>query len=247
MRIEDLPSSTDWATFGATTPVKNQGNCGSCWSFAGTEAIESAVFLDTGIKMVLAPQAYVDCVDNSQHCGGSGGCDGATCDLLFANAVHHGACYESEYPYRANQSKCEYYEARAKIQGWTDVPSNNDTELMMAVSRKPITISVGASTWHSYSGGVFPFDDCDFDINHAVLLVGYGTDPSFGDYWKVQNSWGPTWGEGGFIRLQRRTDCGVDKTPLDGTGCPGGPSEVTVCGTCGMLYDSVYPLGATVA
>merc|ERR1712123_338882 len=96
------------------------------------------------------------------------------------------------------------------------------------------------------------FTGCSFDsniaLNHAVQLVGYGTDAAEGDYWIVRNSWGPTWGEDGYIRLQRQStpDCGTDSTPMDGTACAGGPGndEQHVCGQCGVLFDVSYPLGA---
>jgi len=241
-----FPTAIDWAEMGATTAVKNQGHCGSCWAFAGTEALESDVFLETGQLLTLAPQAYVDCVENPQHCGGTGGCSGATCDLLFEHAVVSGACFETDYPYTANETTCKNFTQRATIKSWVDVTSNNETALMEAVLMQPITISVAASDWSTYFGGVFGYSECGFDINHAVLLVGFGTDPDHGPYWKAQNSWGPDWGENGFIRLQRSSDCGIDTKPLDGTACPGGPPQVTVCGTCGMLYDSVYPIGGAV-
>jgi cathepsin L len=246
LNFTEAPDSFDWVALGATTEVKNQGACGSCWAFAGTEAIESDVFLETGQLLTLAPQPYVDCVENPQECGGTGGCSGATCDLLFEYATHHGATLEQDYPYRANDGQCSSYIAQASIQAWVDVAVNNETAHMEAVLLQPITISVAASPWALYFGGVFSYDECGTDINHAVLLVGYGTDPVGGDYWKVQNSWGPSWGENGFIRLQRSTQCGIDTKPLDGTGCKGGPPEVTVCGTCGMYWDSVYPIGGGV-
>jgi len=118
--------------------------------------------------------------------------------------------------------------------------------LTAAVLQQPVAVSVAASNWATYGGGVFNYTECDTIINHAVLLVGYGVDPAAGPYWKIQNSWGPDWGENGFMRLQRSTDCGIDTKPLDGTGCAGGPSQITVCGTCGILSDSVYPVGGNV-
>jgi len=109
----------------------------------------------------------------------------------------------------------------------------------------PIAISVEAVRWMSYRSGIF--DGCNQknpDIDHSVQLVGYGTDSNKVDYWIVRNSWGSGWGESGYIRLKRESTprCGTDLNPSDGTGCDGGPPTVTVCGTCGILYDNVYPL-----
>ena len=114
----------------------------------------------------------------------------------------------------------------------------------------PLAVAVDASYWGGYRSGVF--DGCSFDanigLNHAVQLVGYGTDPSEGDYWIVRNSWGSSWGENGYIRLQRQAEaqCGINSTPMDGTACVGGPGndEQYVCGQCGVLFDVSYPLGA---
>jgi hypothetical protein len=119
----------------------------------------------------------------------------------------------------------------------------------------PLSIAVDASAWSPYLTGVF--DNCPTDqniiINHAVQLVGYGTDETDPlnpmDYWIVRNSWGDSWGEGGYIRLKRNTSpmCGNDNTPLFGVGCVNDPNDVQyVCGTCGTLYDVSYPIGAFV-
>jgi len=104
---------------------------------------------------------------------------------------------------------------------------------------------VDASAWGEYETGVF--DGCNAtnpDIDHVVQLVGYGTDDVYGDYWLVRNSWSPKWGELGYIRIARSSNvtCGVDLRPQDGTGCNGGPSTVSVCGECAILYDVSYPV-----
>jgi cathepsin L len=109
----------------------------------------------------------------------------------------------------------------------------------------PISISVDASTFHAYNGGIFNgCNQVNPDINHAVVLVGYGSENGQG-YWIVRNSWGASWGEAGYIRLYRGDDeqsnCGSDITPLDGSACAGDSTPVTVCGTCGILYDTAYP------
>ena len=116
-------------------------------------------------------------------------------------------------------------------------------------NKGPLSVAVAASDWSGlYEGGVF--DGCDYDqdiiIDHGVLLVGYGTDDDLGDYWIVKNSWGQSWGEEGYIRLRRRSEpkCGYDNSPLDGTYCAGSAVDsVYVCGTCGILSDTSFPMG----
>jgi cathepsin L len=138
----------------------------------------------------------------------------------------------------------------ATIDGYVRLPENNYTALMNAVATVgPVAISVDASNWGGYSTGIF--DGCNQknpDINHAVVLMGYGEDHGK-SYWLVRNSWSPAWGEKGYIRVaryrkQEETRCGSDITPQDGTACAGQNDPVKVCGTCGILYDSAYPLNA---
>jgi cathepsin L len=132
--------------------------------------------------------------------------------------------------------------------GWERLPENGYEALRRAVvERGPVAVSAAASHWFAYSGGIF--DSCERDavIDHAVTLIGYGLDSKVDEkYWLVQNSWGPDWGEAGRIRLLRSDGdqsetCGIDSQPEIGTGCKGGPKQVTVCGMCGILYDSVVP------
>jgi len=243
-----LPTSVDWRTKGVVSPVKDQGRCGSCWSFASAETIESLYAIATGQLVELSEQNILDCTPNPQHCGGSGGCEGATAELAFDMVAKHGIASEWTYPYtsyggkdfKCNPSPVTY----ATISSYVTLPANQQDPLMNAVATiGPIAISVDASSWSFYESGVF--DGCNQtqpDIDHAVQLVGYGTDPKLGDYWLVRNSWSPNWGETGYLRIRRETKprCAVDITPADGTGCDGGPSQVTVCGTCGILYDSAY-------
>ena len=113
----------------------------------------------------------------------------------------------------------------------------------------PLAINIDASQWKDYESGVF--DGCgydDMDIDHVVVLVGYGTDEAEGDYWLARNSWGPGWGEDGYIRMKRdqKARCGVNSSPLNGSACVGGPGsdQQMVCGMCGMLLDASYPMGA---
>jgi cathepsin L len=142
---------------------------------------------------------------------------------------------------------------KAKISGYVKLEENNYEQLMYSVATfGPIAVSIDASSWHSYSSGIF--NDCNQskpDINHAVVLLGYRTDKLTGlDYWLIRNSWSASWGESGYIRLLRQEkdieseNCGIDTTPEDGTACAGNVEPVKVCGTCGILYDSSYPIGA---
>lgn len=259
--LDGLPKSVDWRNEGVVTSVKNQGHCGSCWTFGATEALESAVAIATGELYTLSEQQFVSCVEDPDECGGTGGCEGATMELAFDYAMDHGLVSEWTTPYTSyngDDGNCtltaEVPLRVAGITGYTVTLQNDYEDLMTAVARSgPVSITVDASQWSTYQGGVF--DGCDQeapDLDHGVLLVGYGTETSTGqDYWLVRNSWGPAWGEQGYIRLARTSDegnrCGVDKTPSDGVGCAGGPSSVNVCGTCGILYDASYPTGAFLA
>jgi cathepsin L len=153
----------------------------------------------------------------------------------------------------------------AKVEGYANVPTNNYKALMNAVAKGgPVVIAAAAMTWFSYEGGVYTPPDTTkagvWDLDHGIVVEGYGTDDVTGeDYWLVRNSWGAQWGEDGYIRLKRvdpdtlddpDSDCGFDETPLDGIGCelnPDGskiaPQKVKVCGTTGMLFDPVLPVG----
>lgn len=256
-----LPKEVDWRKKGVVTAVKSQGSCGSCWAFASTAVIESHVAINSSQLFDLSPQQIATCTPNPFECGGKGNCQGATAELAFdyvANSI--GLFDEFQLPYTEYygvESKCVLPTTtpKAKISGFVKLEENDYSQLMYAVATfGPIAVSVDASTWHSYSGGIF--NGCDQskpDINHAVVLIGYGTDQLLGlDYWLVRNSWSASWGEYGYIRLLRKNNnkeeqnCGMDTTPQDGTACAGDDTPVKVCGTCGILYDSSYPIGATI-
>jgi cathepsin L len=135
------------------------------------------------------------------------------------------------------------------LRGWEHLPENKYMPLLKAVAMTgPVAVSVSATNgWFMYWGGIFDTCSRDAEINHAVTLIGYGKDAESGDkYWIIKNSWGAYWGEQGNIRILRTDSdeehCGTDYNPKDGTGCNGGPSQVKVCGMCGILYDSVVPL-----
>jgi len=280
--IETLPDHVDWREKGVVTAVKDQGGCGSCWSFAATATLESHIALETGTLFNLAPQEFVSCMPNPDKCGGTGGCQGATVDLAFDYAIEHGGIvqeYQMGYTsYYGDNGNCTIHPDEttsflrgtagpdpdginggvANIEGYAKIPANDYLSLMNAIAKTgPVAVSVAASPWKSYESGIFQMDggfiEDNLDVNHAVVLVGYGTDDKTGlDYFLIRNSWKPTWAEDGYIRLLRvdpdslddpENNCGMDTKPQDGVGCEGETDAVKVCGTSAILFDNIIPVG----
>lgn len=255
--VKELPTNLDWRTQtpNVVSSVKDQGHCGSCWAFAATAVLESHVAINSGLLFDLSPQQIAMCSPNPNNCGGTGGCEGATAEVAFdyiASSV--GALEEYELGYNAyynGDSACGVTDEmlpKATISGYTQLPANNYTALMNAIQVGPVAVSVDASTWHAYENGIYSGCNQETpDINHAVTLVGYGEESSGDKYWLVRNSWSASWGEAGYIKLARTDNdeevCGMDVTPHDGVACDGEDEAVKVCGTCGVLFDSAYPVG----
>mmetsp|Transcript_36446 Transcript_36446/g.66769 ORF Transcript_36446/g.66769 Transcript_36446/m.66769 type:complete len:424 (-) Transcript_36446:77-1348(-) len=243
------------ATLQRGVPVRQQGSCGSCWAISAVEAVEAQLRRQggEGSDSRVSAQALVDCVPNPDHCGGSGGCDGATGELAYAYMRDHGIPLEDELPYNGRTGTCNMAAAPSKkvrVSGWTSLPSNQAAPLMQALNEKgPVVVAVDGNDWFNYESGIF--DGCSKDaiLGHAVLLKGYGSEDGT-NYWLIQNSWGRDWGENGDIRMLRHNDedswCGTDDKPSEGVGCDGGPPKVTVCGSCGLLYDPIIPEGVTI-
>lgn len=255
--LSQLPKAIDWRTKGVVSAVKDQGHCGSCWAFASTAHIESSVAKNTGLLFDLSVQQMAFCAPNPDSCGGTGGCMGSTSEIAFDYvAKSNGMVQEYQMGYGAyfgNESTCaipDGAQAKIKIDGYTRIPENEYEPFMNSLAKEgPIAISVDASNWHAYHSGVFSgCDQTTPDIDHAVVAVGYGEEADGTQYWIVRNSWSATWGEAGYIRLARQDSqsiqCGMDVTPQDGTACEGQTDPVKVCGTCGILYDNAYVVGA---
>jgi len=257
--VADLPTTVDWREKDVVSSVKDQGHCGSCWAFASTATLESHVAINSGLLFSLSTEQIAMCAPNDNHCGGTGKCEGSTAELAYEWAAQsHGIYQEYQYPY-ISYTGTDYdcavpglTKPVAAIDGYVQLKNNNYQELMNAIAQiGPIAINIDASTWHAYESGVF--NGCNqevMDINHVVVAVGYGTDASTGsDYWLVRNSWSPNYGEQGYIRLLRTKNedenCATDYTPQDGVVCEDKKDvAIKVCGTCGIIYDSVYPTGA---
>merc|ERR1712187_925093 len=231
----------------------NQGACGGCWAFSAAETLESHLAIATGKPAPkLSTQQIISCTPNPKHCGGTGGCQGATQPLAFNYTESAGITTDEAYPFRGGTGTCDPSKIKpvAKVGGFKLLPSNNYTALMTAVATKgPIAISVAAGGlgWQLYGGGIMKqgLFNKGFVIDHAVQLVGYGEENNV-MYWLVRNSWG-NWGEKGYIRIQRfgegKEPCGLDKTPRDGMACAGDTKPVKWCGLCGILSSSSYPTG----
>jgi len=235
------PASIDWRTEGKVTSVKDQGGCGSCWAFSAIESVESRYAIASGNLETLAPQAYVNCVQNPDSCGGTGGCEGATMELAFEVSTATGVPTEADYPYTASDGTCGTYPVAVKSTGYTKIAENDASALQAAVADGPVSVTVAASPWMFYGGGVFTGcsgSSSGAELNHGVQVVGY-TD----EYWITRNSWGSSWGEDGYIMVSRAAD---DKTftnnaPADGVACKPYPKTQTVGGECGILFDTSYP------
>merc|ERR1712093_772702 len=179
-----LPADFDWRQKGAATHVKNQGQCGSCWSFSTTGSTEGANFLKTGRLTSLSEQNLIDCSGSY----GNNGCNGGLMDYAFEYIINNkGIDTEASYPYQTAQYSCQYN------------PANSGA------------IDASHNSFQFYSGGVYYESACSStQLDHGVLAVGWGTENGQ-DYWLVKNSWGADWGLSGYIKMarNRNNNCGI--------------------------------------
>jgi len=207
--VEAPLATLDWRTKGAVTPVKNQQQCGSCWAFSTTGSTEGAHAIKTGKLVSLSEQQLVDC----SSAEGNNGCNGGLMDQGFEFIIKNkGITTESGYPYTARDGSCRKSQpVAATISKYTNVQQGSESALMAAVNIGPVSIAIEADQqcFQFYSGGILSDPSCGQQLDHGVLLVGYGTDAGK-DFWIVKNSWGASWGEQGYIRLIRgKNECGL--------------------------------------
>jgi len=207
------PSSFDWRTQDKLTPVKDQGQCGSCWAFSCTESIESVYMIAKGLTgknmPPLAPQQIVDCDHNGAY--GCNGGDLPTCYNYVKSAG--GLERNADYPYHARDGTCQADRSKefVNINGWKYViPQGSHDEAAMSnflSAHSPMSILVDAASWSFYHSGVLKATQCGHSLDHAVQAIGYNIP---GGYWIVRNSWGTSWGQQGYIYLEYgKNTCGM--------------------------------------
>jgi cathepsin L len=208
-----LPAAIDWRTMGAVTPIKDQGQCGSCWAFSSTGALEAQIYKKTKTLTTLSEQNLVDC--NKANFG----CNGGWMDYAFDYVkTNKGIDKSSAYPYTGYRGTCKYKSATTYVGGTCtgrkSIPAGNETALQIAVATiGPVSVAIDASglPFQLYSSGVYKNLACSkTNLDHAVLVVGYGT-TNDQDYWIVKNSWGTSWGMSGYILMPRnqKNYCGI--------------------------------------
>lgn len=240
MNLESLPTSVDWRTKGVVSDIRNQFQCGSCWAYSGTSTVESAVAIKTGHLYDLSEQQSVSCAGLRY---GNLGCNGGYYSGLWDfSKDNDGICSEADYPYTSGNGDtgscikgCDPVSG-TKVQSYVDVTPNSDTAMMTALNVCPLSIAIEADqrSYQMYLSGIYnDYEGCNANsktkgansqpnIDHAVVLVGYGTENGQ-DYYILRNSWDVSWGEGGYMRIARGNQFGP-------------------YGVCGVLYDPMYPV-----
>ena len=231
--MESLPSSVDWRSKGVVSPVQDQGQAGTCYSFSTTAAIETALAIKSGLLTKMAEQQIVDCStlkNGGPNMGVNGGQIAPTFKWVGQNG---GLCQEDSYPYVSGTTKttgtCQKTCSKvsgSKVSGVVNVKSNSDGDMMASLTETVVSIAIEAdqSVFQLYKSGIFT-GNCGTNLDHAVALVGYTS-----DYYILRNSWGVSWGQNGYMYIGKGND------PASGKPYNGG------AGQCGLLMEGSYPV-----
>lgn len=213
-------STIDWVAMGKVDKVRDQRSCGSCWSFSATGSVSSLQAIQNGLTKPnsFSTQELVDCSRRY----GNAACNGGTYEGAFEYIIDHGISTSQGYPYIARKHWwCRKRNPVYKINGYQHVPMNDSDQLLNALMNQPLSVAVDAEVWQYYEDGIID-SNCGVNLDHDVVLVAAGYDSKLKqNYWTIQNSWGPDWGENGYVRVLRQS----------GTGP----------GVCGIAMNAGYP------
>ena len=220
LNTDNVPESVDWRQQGVVGPVYDQSQCGSCWAFSAVAALESLNAKSTGVFTRLSEQELVDCSGPQ----GNEGCHGGLIDYAFEYVKENGIETEAQYPYKGRDQKCNAQKGAAffRINGYVDVPPNDNSQLEAAVAQGVVSVAIEADTevFQFYESGIIDDEACGTELDHGVAVVGYGVEKGR-SFWIVKNSWGGSWGDKGYVKILKDN----------------GPSE----GVCGIALAASYP------
>lgn len=210
-----IPASVNWVTAGKVNPVKDQGQCGSCWAFSTAASMESANAIFKGDLVSLSEQQLVDC----SFAFGNMGCNGGWYYYAWNYLEASGEELESNYGYKAVRGSCAYTASKALVETAGTAADTGDyvrvegtiAAIKAAIAQQPVSVAIQADTsvFQTYTSGVITSAECGTNIDHAVAAVGYGTDPVAGDYYLVRNSWNTTWGDQGYVKIGAAEGLGI--------------------------------------
>ena len=212
------PDAYDWRDYGRVSPVKDQASCGSCWAFSTIANLEGLYYAKKGVMKTFSEQMLVDC-DTSDS-----GCNGGLMQYAFTWLKKNGIMLDSDYPYTGTKGTCKsdkskyvdmsvtgYKKLGSSWSTWSAVDEDEIKEFLYETG--PLAIALNADPLQTYTSGILDLTSTkcpSSGINHAVTLVGYGTENNVA-YWIVKNSWGTAWGEKGYFRIRRGNGtCGVN-------------------------------------
>lgn len=221
--LGQLPTNVDWRTQGAVNAVQNQGQCGSCWAFSAVASYEGVAKIAGYPLYKFSEQQLVDC----STAEGNQGCNGGLMDQAFEYVKKEGGLQsEASYPYKAVEQKCKANTTALlppKVNSWVDIQKDNCTALQTAIAKNPTSVAIAANAIQFYTQGVFSSKFCGTGLNHGVTAIGYGFDTTANkQFWLVRNSWGASWGEQGYIRMDRAIQ--------------------PTTGICGICMQASYPI-----
>ncbi|KAL6865204.1 hypothetical protein ACP4OV_016355 [Aristida adscensionis] len=204
----NIPKEVDWNKKGAVTKIKDQKSCACCWAFSVVGAVEGIHQITTGQLLSLSEQQLLDCSSDKSDC--NTGFKGLAFEYIIKNG---GIATEDAYPYTAKKGVCRSVKPAVKITNFEVVPEDNEDALAKVVAHQPVAVSIDATKFQFYGGGVMQGKDCGTNLTHGMTLVGYGLTQDGTKYWLLKNQWGEKWGEKGYMRLERGTGaCGVAKS-----------------------------------